>query len=52
MYSTGGKSFTAQPNTPGNKVNNRPNSGFAQMHCQGGDGDAGIVIIRYRLVAA
>ena len=49
MYSTGGKSFTASPNTPGNKVDNRPNSGFAQMNCQGGDGDAGIVIIRYRI---
>ena len=52
MYSTGGKSFTAQPNGPGNRVFNRPNSGFGQQNCQGGDGDAGIVIIRYRLVAA
>jgi hypothetical protein len=51
MYSTGGESFTAQPNTPGNEVANRPNSGFGQMQQQGGNGDAGIVIIRYRLVA-
>jgi hypothetical protein len=51
MYSTGGKSFTAQPNTPSNPVSNRPNSGFGQSGSQGQPGDAGIVIIRYRLVA-
>ena len=51
MYSTGGKSFTAYPNTPSNPVSNRPNSGFGQSGSQGQPGDAGIVIIRYRLVA-